>query len=207
MRVASKFFTVPDWCVGWGYRLPPGKRMVKRFVPTPVGPNDDRYIYVKSVDAALLSHEYPWLTQEAGRGTRDATVLYVNGLCFGFEMRLSREEYGVDDWRTLASVGKDSWLPWPLSDSVRERIVAYMARLGLRFGRLDFLSGHDDPTFLEVNSNGQFGWLDEPETWPLHNAVLNAVLSESSTIAGNEVVQETPLDRSRDEQPRFEGAS
>lgn len=207
MRVAREFFVVPDWSAGWGYRLPSGRRMVKRFAPTPVTSDGERYIYVRSVEAAHLSPEYPWLTQAPGRGARDATVLYVNGKCFGFEMRSTREEYGVEDWRTLASVGKDFWRPWPLSDSVRERIVAYMARLGLRFGRLDFLSGDDDPTFLEVNSNGQFGWLDEPDTWPLHNAVLDAVLSESSTIAGNEVVQETPLDRSQGEQPRFWGAS
>jgi hypothetical protein len=30
-------------------------------------------------------------------------------------------------------------------------------------------------TFLEVNPNGQFGWLDAPGDWPLHRAVLDAV--------------------------------
>lgn len=164
--------------------------MVKRFVPIPIGPNDDQYIYVKSVDAAQLSPEYPWLTQEAGQGTRDATVLYVNGLCFGFEMRMSREAYGVDDWRILSNVSSDHWRPWLLSNHVQDKIVAYMSQIGLRFGRLDFLTGEDDPIFLEVNPNGQFGWLDEPPTWPLHNAVLDAVLNSTSAILGNERADE-----------------
>lgn len=164
--------------------------MVKRFIPTPVGSDSARYIYVRSVEAEHLSPEYPWLTQAIGRGARDATVLYVNGTCFGFEMRSTREEYGVEDWRTLNNINKEHWRQWPLSKPVRECIAAYMARIGLRFGRLDFLTSENDLTFLEVNSNGQFGWLDEPATWPLHNAVLEAVLSETSAILGNEIVDE-----------------
>lgn len=51
MRVASEFFVVPDWSAGWGYRLPSGRRMVKRFAPTPVTSDGERYIYVRSVEA------------------------------------------------------------------------------------------------------------------------------------------------------------
>jgi hypothetical protein len=90
MRVASEFFSVPDWSVGWGFRWPAGKRMVKRFVAEALGPRRDRHIFVQSVDAERLSPDFPWLTQEIGQGARDATVLFVNGKCFGFEMRLTR---------------------------------------------------------------------------------------------------------------------
>lgn len=45
-----------------------------------------------------------------------------------------------------------------------------------------------ETTFLEVNPNGQFGWLDDPATWPLHDAVLEAVLCGTSTIPGNEAI-------------------
>jgi hypothetical protein len=62
--------------------------------------------------------------------------------------------------------------------------------LGLRYGRLDFLSSQDELTFLEVNPNGQFGWLDEPDSWPLHRAVLDAALDSSSAVRGDEAVQE-----------------
>jgi hypothetical protein len=192
MRVAGEFFLVPDWSVGWGFRWPAGKRMVKRFVPEALGAQRDRHIFVQSVDAERLSPDFPWLTQAIGQGARDATVLYVNGRCFGFEMRSTRAELGVEDWRTLSSNGsdRDQWRPWALSASVADRVIAYMKRLGLRFGRLDFLTSEDEITFLEVNPNGQFGWLDEPGAWPLHRAVLDAVLDPASMVQGDETVRE-----------------
>jgi hypothetical protein len=190
MRVAGEFFVVPDWSVGWGLRWPAGKRMVKRFVPEPLGAHRDRHIFVRSVDTERLSPAFPWLTQDIGQGARDATVLFVNGDCFGFEMRLTRAELGVEDWRALSNSDREHWRPWALSASARDRIAAYMERLGLRFGRLDFLTSEDAMTFLEVNPNGQFGWLDDPGAWPLHCAVLEAVLDPRSSIQGGETVRE-----------------
>lgn len=190
MRVAQGFFTVPDWSVGWGFRWPAGRRMVKRFATEALGPQRDRYIYVQSVDAARLSPDWPWLTQETARGGRDATVLYVHGRCFGFEMERTRAELGVEDWRTRVGANADVWRPWDLPAGFAQRIHAYMERLGLRFGRLDFLSGEGEPSFLEVNANGQFGWLDDPRGWPLHRAVLEAALDPTSTIRGDETVRE-----------------
>jgi hypothetical protein len=190
MRVAKEFFVVPDWSVGWGFRWPAGKRMVKRFVPEALGPDRNRHIFVQSVDAERLSPDFPWLTQEIAQGARDATVLYVNGKCFGFEMRLTRGELGVEDWRTLSNSDREHWRPWNLSAPVEDRITAYMNRLGLRFGRLDFLTTEGELTFLEVNPNGQFGWLDQPDAWPLHRAVLEAVLDPASSVEGGEIVRE-----------------
>jgi hypothetical protein len=105
-------------------------------------------------------------------------------------MRLTRAELGVEDWRTLSSSDRDHWRPWALSAPAQERITAYMKRLGLRFGRLDFLTSGDEITFLEVNPNGQFGWLDQPGEWPLHRAVLEAVLDPTSAVQGDEAVRE-----------------
>lgn len=190
MRVARAFFMVPEWAVGWGFRWPAGRRMVKRFATEALGSARDRYIFVQSVDTERLSPDWPWLTQEVARGARDATVLYVHGRCFGFEMECTRAELGVEDWRTRIGVDTDHWQPWALPEGLPERIAAYMERLGLHFGRLDFLTGDGEPSFLEVNSNGQFGWLDDPNGWPLHRAVLEAVLDPASVVRGDETVRE-----------------
>ena len=190
MRVARAYFTVPDWGVGWGFRWPAGRRMVKRFGTEALGPARDRYIFVQSVDAEQVSPAWPWLLQEIAPGVRDATVLYAQGRCFGFEMEGTRSELGVEDWRMRIGSHTDRWRPWSLPAGFAERIAAYMEQLGLRFGRLDFLTGDDDPSFLEVNPNGQFGWLDDPNGWPLHRAVLEAVLDPTSAIRGDETVRE-----------------
>jgi len=190
MRVAREFFTVPEWSTGWGFRWPPGRRMVKRLTTEAVGKARDRYIYVQSVEADRLSPDWPWLLQEAATGSRDATVLYVQGRCFGFAMEETRAHLGVEDWRIRNDAHNDKWRIWDLPPVLAQRIGGYMERLGLHFGRLDFIVGDDEVWFLEVNPNGQFGWLDDPDGWPLHHAVLDAVLDPSSTVYGNEIVRE-----------------
>ena len=164
--------------------------MIKRFATEAVGLAGDRYIFVQEVDAERLSPQSPWLTQEIGRGARDATVLYVHGRCFGFEMEQTRAELGVEDWRTLIGSGQERWRAWALEAGLAERVAAYMERLGLRFGRLDFLAGEGEVTFLEINPTGQFGWLDDPNGWPLHSAVLDATLDPAATVHGDETVRE-----------------
>lgn len=190
MRVAREFFTVPDWGVGWGVRWPRGRRMVKRLTTEALGELRDRYIFVQSVDSERLSPGWPWLLQEVATGNRDATVLYVHGRCFGFEMEETRAQLGVEDWRIRNGAHKDKWRSWEMLPGLSERITGYMERLGLCFGRLDFIVSNDDVFFLEVNPNGQFGWLDDPNGWPLHRAVFDALLDPASTIRGDEVVRE-----------------
>jgi len=201
MRVARDFFRVPEWGIGWGFRWPPGRRMVKRLATEALGSTCDRYIFVQSVEANRLSPEWPWLVQEIAPGLRDATVLYVHGRCFGFEMQKTRDELGVEDWRTRIGAVRDAWQPWPLSQGLARRIAGYMERLGLKFGRLDFLTGHEEPSFLEVNPTGQFGWLDKSTDWPLHRAVLDAALDPSSTISGDQQVCEVQIRSSGAETP------
>lgn len=190
MRVARAFFLVPDWAVGWNLRWPPGRRMVKRLTTEAVGVLRDRYVFVQSVESDRLAPEWPWLLQEIAPGDRDATVFYVRGRTFGFEMEASRDDLGVEDWRIRNGAHDDRWRPWPLPPGLAERIDRYMTRLGLQYGRLDFIVGEAGVVFLEVNANGQFGWLDDPADWPLHNAVLDAVLDPASAVDGRSVVDE-----------------
>lgn len=191
MRVASDFFSVPDWGAGWGIRWPAGRRMVKRLTTEALGQQRDRYIFVQSVDSEHLSPKWPWLLQDIATGNRDATVLFVHGCCFGFEMEETRAQLGVEDWRVRNGAHRDGWRRWELPQDLPERISSYMDRLGLRFGRLDFIVGNDEVFFLEVNPNGQFGWLDDPNDWRLHRAVLDAALDPASTIRGGEAVRES----------------
>ena len=110
--------------------------------------------------------------------------------CHASPTRRSRLDLGVKDWRTLIGTEEDRWQPSAMPDGFPERIAAYMDRLGLLFGRLDFLVGDGEPSFLEVNPSGQFGWLDDSSGWPLHSAVLDAVLDPGSSVRGDETVRE-----------------
>jgi hypothetical protein len=191
MRVAREFFAVPEWSMGWGVRWPASRRMVKRLTTEPLGPERDRQIYVQSVEAERLAPGWPWLTQAIAPGTRDATALYVAGRTFAFEMEETRAELDVEDWRTRVGAHADAWRPWAAPADFAARVDATMRRLGLRYGRLDFLSGDGEPTFLEVNPNGQFGWLDDPAGWPLHRAVLDAALDPATSLDNEAICEES----------------
>ena len=52
----------------------------------------------------------------------------------------------------------------------------------LKYGRLDFIIGGSEPQFLEVNPEGQFGWLDDEDGLPLHNEVADAILDPTSVV-------------------------
>ncbi|MCC2113483.1 MAG: hypothetical protein KDJ16_15725 [Hyphomicrobiales bacterium] len=191
MRIARDFFAVPDWAAGWGLRWPPGRRMVKRLTTEGLGEDRDRYIFVQSVDSERLAPGWPWLLQDIAPGTRDATVVYVAGRVFAFEMEATRAELEVEDWRIRNGAHTDKWRPWSMPVGLAERIDGYMKRLGLHFGRLDFIVGDSDVAFLEVNPNGQFGWLDDPDGWPIHHAVLDAAFDPAMAVRGDEIARET----------------
>ena len=56
-----------------------------------------------------------------------------------------------------------------------------MNEFELNYGRLDFIEEQDNFYFLEVNPNGQFGWLDfikNDNKFILHNKFTDAFLEE-----------------------------
>lgn len=180
MRFAERHFHVPDWSVHWGKESIHGQRMVKNFASETT--SDNRYIYVQEVNAAHLSLYHPWFLQNKADGEFDATVVYVTGQSFGFRLESTRD-HSPQDWRVLINTAACRWIPWEMPHGVSQKIDSYMKEIGLLYGRLDFIAGNANPAFLEVNSNGQFGWLDfDTEAWTLHQIVLDAVLNPKTTI-------------------------
>jgi len=56
-----------------------------------------------------------------------------------------------------------------------------MKEFDLNYGRLDFIQDKEFFYFLEVNPNGQFGWLDfiyDEKKFILHNKFVDAFLEE-----------------------------
>jgi hypothetical protein len=120
-------------------------------------------IFTTSVDPTDLADGWPWLIQELIVAAYDLTVVYVHGVCFGFT--LERAQLPGLDWRM--SIGTEladtQWQMVSLPTELTAAIHAYMNELQLHFGRLDFLARDSlcqDVTFLEVNPNGQWAWLD-----------------------------------------------
>ena len=135
---------------------------------------ETKFIYVQNVKPSELAEGWPWFLQERIEARFDITVLYVDGLMFA--QRLDRQSFKGLDWRKHIGTEMDAgWENVALPGGLQQRIDAYMRKLGLRFGRLDFLTPNEDleaALFLEVNPNGQWAWMD----LHMNNGIFDAVL-------------------------------
>ena len=172
MRLAKYWFPVPEWKAfhgGFPRAFKTGT-VVKTFAATPLG--NGAHLLVKEVDAGCLSSEFPWFIQEKTPASHDVTVVYVNGRLFAYE--LSRDFDGMDS--RLATSERDSiWPPCEICQHEAVGIRAIMTELNLTFGRFDFLRVNGQLWFLEVNPNGQWGWLDPRRDNGLYQAVADEI--------------------------------
>ena len=177
MAAAQKYFKVPGAALSWNMPLPEREIIVKPLVAR--SPEENSCFYAKKIVGSRLAPEYPWFTQEIALGDRDATVLYINGKIHSYQFATVRGD--LTDWRVTQGTDRNRWMQWTPGCDFERKIDAYMKEMNLKYGRLDFIIGGDDPQFLEVNPCGQFGWLDD-EKWTLHNEVVDAIMDPSSAI-------------------------
>lgn len=177
MHVAQKYFPVPDYNIHWGFTMERKDVIVKSMIARPF--EDKSFLFAKLVDVNSLSPLYPWFTQKPAVGSRDATVLHINGKVHCYQFATERNE--LTDWRVTQGTAANRWEEWGVGDKFEDKVRAFMQEMRLKFGRLDFIIGGKEPQFLEVNPCGQFGWLDDEER-ELHREVAEAILEPSSVI-------------------------
>src|SRR5580700_728554 len=97
--------------------------------------DDGKFLYARGVDTAQLDPWYPWLVQNVAPGTHDATVVFVNGQCFGFRFATPRHD-GCEDWRITINTKECLWAPWVIPQQMTAAILEFMRVAGLKFGRL-----------------------------------------------------------------------
>lgn len=178
MVAAAEFFPVPEFTLHWGFSMSPQQVVVKTLTQRLF--SNGYMAYARILDRSQLDPKYPWFTQEIADGDRDATVLYINGHVHCYQFATVRGE--LSDWRVTQGTDANQWEPWEAGAEFETKIDAYMKKLGLKYGRLDFIIGGKEPQFLEVNPCGQFGWLDDDKTLALHNEVADAILDPSTNI-------------------------
>ncbi|WP_051580726.1 MvdC/MvdD family ATP grasp protein [Pseudonocardia acaciae] len=91
------------------------------------------------------------------------------------------DNLGELDWRR--SHRKITYQPYELPDSVAAGIHRLMASLGLVFGALDFVvTDQADEThqFIEINPNGQWGWIENHTGQPISRALADALKGDLS---------------------------
>jgi len=174
MRVASRFFRVPDWSAYRADSCPlAGSIVAKSFGQRHLG--EGSLLMVREVDGTKLSPKFPWLVQQRVPATHDVTVACVGREIFAYE--LSRDLFEGEDCRYPTTLQDLRWTPCSLTATETAAIQGFMEATGYTFGRLDFLRDADGLWFLEINPNGQFAWLDPDGEHGLIDAVADAIRS------------------------------
>lgn len=161
MIVGNKYFSVPIWKMFWSnqnYKIEQDN-CVKSAKASAFG--NGNFLFTKSIEKdSYLEKLYPWFIQSTVNAEFDLTILYINGECFAFT--LNRNQIIDLDWRKEIFSKDLKWEFKTISNELTSSVKNYMTDLNLKFGRLDFLIDYNNKYwFLEVNDNGEWGWLDE----------------------------------------------
>lgn len=175
---AARTFSVPRWQISDGSRIRlDDSRVVKAL--TAVSVDGKHFLSTQRIPpGATLSASNTWYVQDCIDASHDVTVLFCCGRMWAFELDRGGLR-GEVDWRLFGDNHRsESWSHIELSKQERLSVEEFMRRLGLHFGRLDFLrDGHGSLWFLEVNPNGQFGWLDPSGDLGMHAWIFDCALA------------------------------
>ncbi len=175
-RIARRYFPVPRYRFGYGRpdAFLGGETIVKSLTFEPItGKSDPRVLYATRVAESTLSPDFPWMVQQYVEAKADVTVAFVRDRLFAFELDRSLFLNRTVDWRALpVDQTAAMWRPHDLPAEVEKAIFAFMCDLGLHYGRLDFLYDGSRYDFLEVNPNGQWGWLDSEGKYGLLEKIV-----------------------------------
>lgn len=161
LKAAGKFMRTPETLISQQgkRRLASDDVIVKSLAATPF--NSEKVLYTTRVDQSRLDFSNPWFIQEWVDAEFDLTIQVVGNRIFPFQRnRISGQTV---DWRREQNYSSKvrEWFPAQLSRLETQQIRAFLDSEKLTWGRIDLLrTVAGELIFLELNANGQFGFLD-----------------------------------------------
>src|SRR5205823_6378648 len=136
-------------------------------------PEQDFFIFTNELpdieaaddDAIRLS---PSVFQEALLPKTDYRVTVVGEQLFPVKIKPSDPDRASLDWR-IEKDGVD-FVPCSLPSEIEFRCRELVGSAGLLFGAIDLVEHAGDFYFLEINPNGEWGWLQRPHGIPIAQA-------------------------------------
>jgi hypothetical protein len=139
-----------------------------------------KFLYTEQFNRDNLPTEhnpFPGIWQEfLGEKKREWRITIVGEKVFS--AAIYTDPAAKDDWRKHQETDKVHFVNEAFPLNMQEKCKMYMRRLGLRFGAFDFVEDNaGNIVFLECNTNGQYGWLEEELGFPISEAIADELES------------------------------
>jgi glutathione synthase/RimK-type ligase-like ATP-grasp enzyme len=148
------------------YRAHAGRIVSKRLAGSIVSGPDSPYCrYTEPVSTSDIIHVEsvalsPVMSQEYVEKRLELRITVVGHEVFAAEIHSQETNRTKHDWRRYDH-GKTRYLPHSLPPAIHSRCLRIIQAMGLSFGALDMVVTPDGRyVFLEVNSNGQYLWVE-----------------------------------------------
>ncbi|GLX02806.1 MvdC/MvdD family ATP grasp protein [Microtetraspora sp. NBRC 16547] len=138
-----------------------------------------------------LQHE-PVILQPYVPKAVELRVLVVGDRAFAAEIDAQGSRSARDDWRHYDE-GRVRYGAHRLPAEVERRCVNLVADLGLAYGAIDLILRPDgEYVFLEINPNGEWGWLEARAGLPVSDAVADWLVTAARSGEGSTCRCPTP---------------
>ena len=148
-----------------------GTTVFKTFSATHAVWRETRLVRADEFDALDAVRIAPVIFQEYIPAEADLRITHVGGKFFPAAIYAQDTDYPVD---FRMSLGQARTEPCELPDQVTERLRTLIDRLGLVYGAIDMRRKPDgDYVFLEVNTAGEFLFVEERTGQPISQAIAD----------------------------------
>ena len=120
----------------------------------------------------------PALFQEYIQKDLELRITVVGDKVFAAEIHSQASQKAKIDWRkdTLSLAHKIHQLP----SDLEQKLITFVKKLGLNFGAIDMiLTPQGRYVFLEINPNGQWGWIEDLTGLPISESIIDLLMSKS----------------------------
>lgn len=155
------------------------------------GQTPDRVVFTSRISIneqidPLSIRACPMILQREIRKQFDVRATVVGDQVFAATIDSQSDPATEVDWRRTSKPDL-AHAVYQLPEKVAAQCIALTRKLGLRFGAVDFVLDQDNQLwFLEINPNGQWGWIETRTGLP----IAAAIVSEMERIANEEVVKD-----------------
>ena len=148
--------------------------------------NERKVVFTTPVTQNDLSAEKniqiaPTIFQEYVRKELELRVTVIGNRVLTASINSQEVAEALHDWRR-APPGTLCFRPYNLPTSLSDKCIELVATLGLTFSTIDMVKTPDgNYVFLELNPNGQWGWLEDPTGDP-YTATIATMLERGKVL-------------------------